>query len=332
MTTDDGERCLCCGKPLGKVRPASQWHTACARFFFGSADVPAIELGAGPLESWALLNIRERNPVTGVQKKMSLHLADGQSGKRLTLVGYPAGFILKPATPEYPELPELEHATMSLAEAAGLSVVPHALVKLEAGDRAYITRRIDRVFPAPSDPRSAARRKIPMEDSCQLSLRLTEDKYKGSYEQCGKIVAKHSSRAGIDLAEYFSLLLFSFAAGNSDLHLKNVSLYRPSAGWILSPAYDLLSTALIIPEDAEEMALTLNGKKSKLKREDFLACAASLGVNGVAAGRLADRAAASSERLIGALGSSFISENLREQFAELISARCARLARNRENE
>lgn len=56
------------------------------------------------------------------------------------------------------------------------------------------------------------------------------------------------------------------------MHLKNFSLYSREKGiYNLTPAYDLLSTALVIPEDTEELALTLNGKKRKLAKQDFMA-------------------------------------------------------------
>ena len=66
-------------------------------------------------------------------------------------------------------------------------------------------------------------------------------------------------------------MLFSWLVGNSDMHLKNFSLYRPqrAAGYQLTPAYDLLSTKLVLPGDTEELALTLCGKKSKLGKEHF---------------------------------------------------------------
>lgn len=52
--------------------------------------------------------------------------------------------------------------------------------------------------------------------------------------------------------------LFSFLIGSSDMHLKNFSLLREDNGtWRLSDAYDVLPVKLILPEDVENMALTL---------------------------------------------------------------------------
>ena len=123
---------------------------------------------------------------------------------------------------------------MHLAAAAGLPVVPHAMIPLASGELAYLTRRIDR-----SPPGIRARSqglgqagKFPMEDLCQVTGRLTEDKYKGSLEQVGKAIRTYSTQPGLDAINFFELVIFCFLTGNSDMHLKNFSLWRPATGEI----------------------------------------------------------------------------------------------------
>jgi serine/threonine-protein kinase HipA len=170
------------------------------------------------------------------------------------------GYILKPPSPHYPHMPEVEDVTMHLAKIAKINVVPHSLIRLQSGNLAYITKRIDRV----------KKTKLHMEDMCQLTERLSEDKYNGSYGQIAKAIQQHSKNPGLDVVYFFELVLFSFLTGNADMHLKNFSLInQPGIGPVLSPAYDLLATAMVNPADNEEMALTLNGKKKKIKRCDF---------------------------------------------------------------
>ena len=106
-----------------------------------------------------------------------------------------------------------------------------------------------------------------MEDFCQLSYRLTQDKYKGSYEQCGRIIKKYSATPGLDLSELFLRVVGSFVMGNSDMHLKNFSLKETEPGsrnFQLSKAYDMLPVNVIMPEDKEQLALTINGKKRNI--------------------------------------------------------------------
>ncbi|WP_296007114.1 HipA domain-containing protein, partial [uncultured Alistipes sp.] len=217
--------------------------------------------------------IRSQTTLTGVQAKLSLDIAKAGKGtpERFTIVGLWGRYILKPQTEHYPHLPELEDLTMHIAEAAKMQVVPHSLVRFADGELCYITRRIDR------GPRGE---KYPMEDLCQLSERLTEHKYKGSYEQIAKTILRYSSAPKLDAVNFWEQVLFSWLTGNADMHLKNFSLYSRNQGvYGLTPAYDLLSTALVLPEDAEELALTLNGRKRKLRRSDFVQAMTASGMD-----------------------------------------------------
>jgi serine/threonine-protein kinase HipA len=310
-------RCYGCGAPLSPTESTGGWHTSCARRFFGTPEVPEVAITRALLEELAQRSIQAGQAVTGVQKKLSVHLSDTETPLRLTLVGFPAGYILKPPSSEYPELPELEHTTMRMAERIGLKVVPHGLIELGDGDRAYITRRVDRT--------KSPEVRVPMEDLCQLSERLTEDKYRGSYEQAGKVIARYSARPGLDLSDYFFLLVFSFVTGNSDMHLKNFSLYRPNSDWVLSPAYDLLPTTLVIPEDPEEVALTLHGRKRRISRTDLVSLGESLGVNPKAVQRIIDVVSGHRETLMSTVGESFLSAEAKTAYVSLLEERIGRL-------
>ena len=190
--------------------------------------------------------------VTGVQAKLSLDISrsHAREPQRFTIVGLWGRFILKPQTDRFANLPENEDLTMHMAEAAGIKTVPHSLIRFADGELCYITRRVDRT-------KKGA--KIAMEDMCQLSERLTEDKYKGSYERIARMIRQYSSAPLLDVVNFWEIVLFSWLAGNADMHLKNFSLFRPADNYMLSPAYDLLSTAIVMPDDNEELALTLNG-------------------------------------------------------------------------
>ena len=117
-----------------------------------------------------------------------------------------------------------------------------------------------------------------MEDFCQLDGRLTEDKYRGSYERCAKIILAYSAQKGLDKTELFIRVVFSFVVGNSDMHLKHFSLIETaeaSGEYILSAAYDMLSTNVVIPDDKEQMALTISGKIAEKMIEErilLIAC------------------------------------------------------------
>ncbi len=273
--------CLCCGKPLSAPNDFS-WHSACIKRFFGTAKLPEIDMNDNALNFLASETTMKGFTVPGVQKKLSLHLVSDRCKPRLTLVNYPTGYILKPQVTGFEALPESEHLIMSMADIAGISTVPHALIKGNSGF-AYITKRIDRQIQKNHVAMLA------MEDFCQLDLRLTEDKYRGSYERCAKIIMHYSSRIGNDMTEFFIRLVFSFIVGNSDMHLKNFSLLETKEGsneYVLSPAYDLLPVNANIPSDKEQFALPMNGKKMNLHKKDFLIFANTCGITQETATRL----------------------------------------------
>lgn len=253
-------KCLYCYKPLadGEV----DYHKACARKIFESTTVPTLPYTRANIKELAREIVTASTTVTGVQAKLSLDISRGHSGEpqRFTIVGLWGRFILKPQTDRFANLPENEDLTMHMAEAAGIKTVPHSLIRFADGELCYITRRVDRT-------KKGA--KIAMEDMCQLSERLTEDKYKGSYERIAKLIRRYSSAPLLDVVNFWEVVLFSWLTGNADMHLKNFSLFRPADSYMLTPAYDLLSTSIVMPEDDEELALTLNGKKNRLKRSDF---------------------------------------------------------------
>ena len=309
--------CFCCGKPL-KTDNDNGWHKACIKRFFGTVDIPEIEIDEKTLESLAAQSTSKGLTVPGVQKKLSLHLSTDNHNPRLTLVNYPTGYILKPQVREFECLPEAEQLVMTMADATGISTVPHALIK--SGDNlAYITKRIDRVFG------KTEIKMLAMEDFCQLDLRVTADKYKGSYERCAKVIGRYSSQIGLDMAELFMRLVFSFVVGNSDMHLKNFSLIETdeaSNTFVLSPAYDLLPVNVIMPEDTEEFALALNGKKTHIRKKDFFVFAEECGISKASAEKMIAKIVSMKPKYIDMCNGSLLPDHLKERFAELIEQRC----------
>ena len=312
-------KCLCCGKEIISGASAeekiSSWHTGCIRKFFHSERMPEISLDKEAIEEYARKEVSAGTAVTGVQKKISLGFS--KEGKdRLTMIDHPAGYILKPQTPEYSFLPESEYLSMRMATIAGIQTVPFALIR-EDNDLAYITARIDRCEEGNTC-------KYAMEDFCQLAGKLTFDKYKGSCELCAKIINKFSIQTGLDLSELFIRVVFSFIIGNSDMHLKNFSLIEAEpAGrsFKLSPAYDILPVNVILPDDKDETALALNGKKRKLRRKDFVTFAESCGLNERAAVKIIDRLCSYKYKYIEECKGSYLPEDMIANITELIEKR-----------
>ena len=303
-------RCLYCYKELGKDE--KDFHKACSKKMFGTKDVPELPYTRNDLNDLARQVIRSQTTLTGVQAKLSLDINKGTAGvtDRFTIVGLWGRYILKPQTDRFASLPEVEDLTMHLAELAKIRVVPHSLIRFADGELCYITRRVDRTEKG---------EKLPMEDMCQLTERLTEHKYKGSYEQIAKGIQRFSSVPKLDLVNYWEQVVFSWITGNADMHLKNFSLYSAVKGnYTLTPAYDMLSTALVMPEDTEELALTLNGKKRKLKKSDFITAMQASGLEEKVIENIFRKFLKVKDKWFAFIELSFLPDDMKERYKGII--------------
>ena len=311
-------RCLCCGRPL-TADAEMPYHAQCLRRLFGSRRPPAFGYTQDEMNALAKEVIAARISVPGVQPKLSLHLEKGGRGAaRLTIVGLEGGYILKPQAAPYPHLPEAEHCCMMLANECGIPTVDFGLLPLKSGELAYVTRRMDRT------PEGM----LHLEDFCQILDKPSEQKYNGSVEQIGKALRKFSDLTMLDVTRLLDLTIFCFLTGNSDMHLKNFSMLRCADGhYELAPAYDLVPVAIILPEDQEELALTANGKKSRLKLADFLKLGESLHLTARQTANALERITRKvSGNLDAVLRRSFLPAEMQSQLRKLVELRLASLS------
>jgi serine/threonine-protein kinase HipA len=263
-------KCLYCYK---SITEDSDFHKACCIAFFGTTQTPILSYSLNQMNELAKDVVERSIAVPGVQPKLSLSMITDSLNKsnsgRLTVVGALGGnYIFKPPSEIYPEMPQNEHLTMRIAEAFSIRTVPSSLIHLQSGELAYITKRIDRTDNGD---------KIHMLDMYQILEAV--DKYKSSLERIGKAIAMYSDNTLLDQLAFFELCIFSFLTGNNDMHLKNFSMIKLDSKWSLAPAYDLLNVTLANPDDKEELALTLEGKKKKISRNLFEHLGLSLGLN-----------------------------------------------------
>ena len=197
--------------------------------------------------------------IQGVQPKLSavLNIKD----RRFDLVNTEGRFILKPQHQVFPQLPENEDVTMRMARTAGISVPLHGLIWSKDRSLTYFIKRFDR---------SGHKDKIPVEDFAQLAALTRETKYNYTMEKLVTLIDTYCTFPMIEKAKLFRLVVFNFLVGNEDMHLKNYSLIRNGDKIELSPAYDLLNTTIVLKGGAEEIALSIAGKKKNLKRKDLI--------------------------------------------------------------
>ena len=310
-------RCLYCYQPLPSNSQAD-FHERCSQEFFGTKEAPILSYTLDQMADLAR-NIVERHiAVPGVQPKISLSvvkdaLTDGNN--RLTIVGALGGnYIFKPPSDHYIDMPQNEHVTMRIAEAFGISTVQSSLIRLASGELSYITKRIDR---------SSTGEKIHMLDMFQITE--ASDKYRSSMERIGKMLNQYSANTLLDKLNFFEIGLFCFLTGNNDMHLKNFSMINSDEQWVLSPAYDLLNVTIINPDDSEEFALTLEGKKKKLKREHFERFGNGLDLTAKQIEGAFKRFSANKARAVEWINNSFLSTEYREKYITLLEERYARV-------
>jgi serine/threonine-protein kinase HipA len=304
-------RCLYCYQP---VENALDFHEKCSATLFGTSTPPKLEYSLDQMDELAKHIVERSVAVPGVQPKLSMSLikeTQENSGSRFTVVGALGGlYIFKPPSDQYPEMPENEHLTMRIAESYGIRVVPSTLIRLSSGELSYISKRIDRKEDGT---------KIHMIDMFQITEAF--DKYKGSMEKIGSALDSYSSHTLLDKTYFFDLAVFSFLTGNNDMHLKNFSMIEHPSGWVLAPAYDLLNVSIILPEDTEELALTLAGKKSKLKRENFDHLGHILGLNTKQIRGTFKRMARNKTEAIGWINRSFLSQEMKTAYLKVLEER-----------
>lgn len=306
-------KCLYCYK---EVDSGGDFHAACSLSFFGTETPPKIEYSLDEMNELAKQVVERSVSVPGVQPKLSMSiLTDDKRYSRLTVVGALGGnYIFKPPSKDYAEMPENEHLTMKMAGLLSIDVVPHSLIKLGSGELSYITKRIDR---------AADKSKIHMIDMFQVLEAF--DKYRGSMERVGKAIEMYAANTLLDKLRFFELTIFSYLTANNDMHLKNFSMIKTSYGWALSPAYDLLNVKIVNPEDTEELALTIAGKKNKLTLQNFLDFGEGLGLSKKQMGSVLKRFKELEIDALSIIEMSFLSDKMQSNYKEILENRFGNL-------
>lgn len=308
-------KCLYCYQELAEGQV--DFHPSCARKFFGSGIAPLLPYTRNNMSELAKQVIRASASVTGVQAKMSLDINRGGKNEpsKFTIVGLWGKYIFKPQSSKYPHLPELEDLTMKMAEVAHIRTARHTLIRLADGELGYLTLRMDR---------GKKGEKISMLDMCQLTNRLTEHKYYGTYQQLAESIKKYSAAPMLDVQRFWEIVLFSWMTGNSDMHCKNFSLIDIGRGeYVLSPAYDLLAVLLADPADTEEMAMSFSvgGDKSGFDRNTFMSAFTQSGISDVLAEKMIERMIANLPQWKELISQSFLPEKTKTDYCSLLDKR-----------
>lgn len=221
---------------------------------FHSPKLPHIAFGLADILKEAQ-KLAGKLSISGVQPKLSARMDKKQN--MLIVVNEGGEYILKPQTPAFTHIPENEQCCMDIAQELGIEAPLHCLIPLKDKSLAYVVKRFDREKGI----------KIHQEDFAQILE--ANGKYNGSVEQIGRRLKDISSAPGYDVQLLFERVVLNFILGNGDAHLKNYSISYKGGNIRLTPAYDIVCSRLAIPNEREESAININGKKNRLSIGDF---------------------------------------------------------------
>ncbi len=274
-------------------------------------DLLVLNFSSNDISQIVTDNLIGRISISGVQRKISLV----KSGDTFIPVDTAGEYILKPLDNNWDQLPENEKLCMDLASFFNLKVPENFLVRLAEGSIAYVVKRFDR----------NGLSKYPVEDFCQILDLSNKSKYSGSYEKIIKALEQYSSAPGLDKIMLFRSLIFNFLICNNDAHYKNYSLLNTGNGYRLSPFYDLVNTSLVLKNNNEEVALTMNGKRSNLRKEDMLSFAEYAEIPSKVIAIEFESIRSTRNKFIECISNSFLSKKNKDKFVEFYLSRYDRL-------
>lgn len=286
----------------------------------------------------------------GLQAKLSAILDLRQ--QTFVFVDKGGRYILKPESDTWPELPANEAISMTLAERFDIEVPVHGLVHTKDDGFTYFIKRFDRTSHSLTVSREASSRetsfrdrdpykgnayihdelhwpsnKLAVEDFAQLSNNDRETKYSSSVEEVIKIIDNFATFPRVEYIKLWRRILFNFVIGNEDMHLKNYSLINQNNKWQLAPAYDFLNTTIAIGNPKEESALPINGRKNKLRKQDFIdyLAAKRLGLTAKIINSIMAELEALKPIFIELIGKSYLTSPMKEAYTSLVKERYDRL-------
>jgi serine/threonine-protein kinase HipA len=206
--------------------------------------------------------------LSGVQPKLALVKEPGGRYVMRSRDRAGAHFIAKLPATDYPNMPQVEFSSLTLAAAAGVDVCGFELEPLSAiaehlpfglrndASRFLLVHRFDRDADTPTGRRH-------MEDFAQVTGTAPGAKYAGTYAAIGVVLAERSARGVEDVFELLRRIKVNELLGNFDAHLKNFSLlYRTPQEAALSPAYDIVAYAAYVGGEGHALAF-VPGQKGK---------------------------------------------------------------------
>ena len=316
----------------------STYSPLCLRKVFGGKKVNHIMEFSLNDGTDNLIESINRISISGVQEKLSAIIKRGKI--IITPEGESGHYIIKP-TPDYKHLrfrnniPANEHLTMQIAsQVYKINTAANAMAFFADGQPAYITKRFDY---------RADGTKIKQDDFASIAGKTDRNsgkdfKYSGSYEDIARLLQQNVPAWQVEMAKFFTLVVFNYLFSNGDAHLKNFSLQETEGGdYVLTPAYDLMNTAIHI--DDSDFALQgglipeseyseVYSKTSHPCKDDFITFGTRIGVLPKKLFSIIEMFATEQPKVYELIDNSFLEDKVKRMYMKSYRERLHRFQRS----
>ena len=243
----------------------------------------------GATESAGLVT-KSHLSLTGASGKVGLYYNKIDKKWYLPIGEAPSTHIVKQSHVRLKKIVANEQLSLLTAKHLGIEIPESFIVTTNRNDDEavlFATKRYDRQFVANNNEINGlpVPRRLHQEDFAQALGIASVNKYEKNQEGYMKmlfdVIRSYSSDPVTDSLKLWDICVFNYLVGNTDNHIKNLSLlYGEDLKSIrLAPAYDIVST-VIYKNSTEDMALSIDGKYNinEISRESFEKATTQIGL------------------------------------------------------
>lgn len=245
--------------------------------------------------------------LTGASGKVGLYYDAGDNIWYKPMGNAPSTHIVKQSHVRLAGIVTNEQLCLMTARQLGIEIPESFIVNTGSSmdeDILFATKRYDRtdINDSLNEDKLVKPHRLHQEDFAQALGIPSRDKYetgdKSYLRDIFQVLRAYAVNPITDQLKLWDILIYDFLVGNTDNHIKNLSLlYSEDLRHIcLAPAYDIIST-VIYAGSSKEMAIGIGGERDidRINRDSFISSASDAGINSKLALKHLDKMAASFE-------------------------------------
>ena len=227
--------------------------------------------------------------LTGASGKVGLYFDDKEEKWYLPIGEAPSTHIVKQSHVRLKRIVANEQLCLLTAKNLGIEILESFIITTDGEDETvlFATKRYDRKFTESDKMLNGmpVPRRLHQEDFAQALGIAASNKYEknneGYLKKLFEVLRSHSTDPMTDSLKLWDICVFNYLIGNTDNHIKNLSLlYSEDLKSVrLAPAYDIVST-MIYKSSTENMALSIGGvcDINEITRTSFKKAASQVGI------------------------------------------------------